>query len=197
MESAERGDVVHAKAVLRRRLIAARRARPVELLRRDSARLADVALRGFPASIRTIAAYAAFGTEPDTRPLIDMLRQRGVRVLLPVLLPDGDLDWAIYEGWDALVPGLRGLREPTGPKLGVDAVAEADAVLVPALAVDRTGRRLGRGGGSFDRALCRVDRSRTLALVHDDEVLAEVPAEAHDRRVGGALTPSGLLIFRD
>jgi 5-formyltetrahydrofolate cyclo-ligase len=67
-------------------------------------------------------------------------------------------------------------------------------VLVPALAVDRSGRRLGRGGGSFDRALCRVDRSRTLALVYDDEVLDEIPAEPHDCRVGGILTPSGLLV---
>jgi 5-formyltetrahydrofolate cyclo-ligase len=138
MESAERDDVVHAKAALRRRLIAARRARPVELLRRDSARLADVAMQSLPASITVVAAYAAFGTEPDTRALIDALRLRGLRVLLPVLLPDGDLDWALYEGWDRLVPGLRGLLEPAGPKLGVHAVAEADLVLVPALAVDRT-----------------------------------------------------------
>jgi 5-formyltetrahydrofolate cyclo-ligase len=195
METADRPDAVHAKAALRRRLLAARKARPVEVLRQDSDRIAEVALQGLPASITVAAAYAAFGTEPDTRPLLDALRLRGVRVLLPVLLPDGDLDWATYEGWDRLVPGLRGLREPAGPKLGVQAVAEADVVLVPALAVDRAGRRLGRGGGSFDRALCRVDCSRALAIVYDDEVLAEVPAEPHDCRIGGAITPARLLTF--
>lgn len=71
----------------------------------------------------------------------------------------------------------------------------ADVVLAPALAVDRLGRRLGRGGGSFDRALARVDPRRALAVVYDDEVLDHIPAEPHDQRVGGALTPSALLRF--
>ena len=88
--------------------------------------------------------------------LLRDLAAAGKRVILPVLLPDGDLDWAVYAGDDSLAPARLGLLEPTGPRLGVDAVATADVVLVPGLAVSTTGDRLGRGGGSYDRALGRV-----------------------------------------
>jgi 5-formyltetrahydrofolate cyclo-ligase len=174
-------------------MLAARRGRSVGARREDAERLAAVGLAPLPPGARVVAAYAAFGTEPGTRPLIEALHTGGVRVLLPVLLPDGDLDWAPFEGWEALVPGLRGLLQPASPPRGIEAIAAVDLAFVPALAVDRAGRRLGRGGGSFDRALCRADRSRTVAVVYDDEVIAEVPTEPHDCRVGGALTPSGLV----
>jgi 5-formyltetrahydrofolate cyclo-ligase len=111
-------------------------------------------------------------------------------VLLPVLLPDNDLDWAAYTGH--LPAGPRGLLEPTGPRLGVDAVRTAGLVVVPALAVDRRGMRMGRGAGSYDRVLARLDPSvPVVALLHDGELLDEVPAEPHDRPVDAALTPSG------
>src|SRR6201989_3510060 len=95
----------------------------------------------------TIAAYYSVGTEPDTRGLVYALWKRGTYVLLPLLRPDGDLDWASYEGPDSLVDGPRGLREPGEPPRGIDAVARADAVLVPALAVDPAGRRRRRRRG--------------------------------------------------
>src|ERR1051326_6080019 len=104
----------------------------------------------------TIAAYYSVGAEPDTRGLVFALYKRGTYVLLPLLRPDGDLDWASYEGPDSLALGPKGLREPAEPPRGVDAVRRADVVLAPALAVDRAGNRLGRGGGSYDRALARV-----------------------------------------
>ena len=105
---------------------------------------------------RTVAAYVSVGREPGTRPLLEALRARGVRVLLPVLLPDNDLDWGVYEGAEQLVRAGRGLLEPAGPRLGPEAVTEADAVLLPGLAVDGQGIRLGRGGGSYDRVLARL-----------------------------------------
>jgi len=135
------------------------------------------------------------GTEPDTRPLLDALVGRGLSVLLPILLPDCDLDWASYSGWASLVPVPRGLLEPPGARLGVEAVREADLVLVPGLAVDHLGRRLGRGGGSYDRVLARVSRERSFVVVYDEEVLNEIPVLPHDRPVGGALTPSRVLRF--
>jgi len=184
-----------AKAELRRQLIAARKARPSTRRADDARRLAEVGLGALPAGASTVAAYAAVGTEPDSRPLIDALRSRGLRVLLPVLLPDGDLDWAPYPGWASLVPGPHGLLEPPGPGLGPDAVQDAVLVLVPGLAVDRRGRRLGRGGGSYDRVLARIPRARSLVVVYDEEVLDEVPVLPHDRPVGGALTPSRILKF--
>jgi 5-formyltetrahydrofolate cyclo-ligase len=142
----------------------------------------------------TIAAYVSMGTEPGTGLLLDALVERGTRVILPVLQPDNDLDWAVHTG--AFRPARRGLLEPAGPLLGADAVATADVVLVPGLAVSGTGERLGRGGGSYDRALGRVPVGTPVwVLVYDDEVGAPVPVEPHDRPVTGAATPSGILRF--
>jgi 5-formyltetrahydrofolate cyclo-ligase len=115
-------------------------------------------------------------------------------VLLPILQADDDLDWALYEGPNSLARVARGLLEPTGEPLGVDAVLFCDAILVPGLAVDRSGTRLGRGGGSFDRVLARVaGQVFTCVLLHDGEVLdLPVPRTSHDVRVAAAATPSAL-----
>jgi 5-formyltetrahydrofolate cyclo-ligase len=138
----------------------------------------------------TVAAYYSIGSEPDTRGLVYALWKRGTYVLLPLLRPDGDLDWASYEGPESLVPGPRGLREPSEQPRGVGAVARADVVLVPALAVDRQGNRLGRGGGSFDRALARVGPLiPVIALLYDGELVDRVPAEGHDTPVRAVVRP--------
>ncbi len=142
----------------------------------------------------TVAAYVSVGTEPGTGPLLEALASLGRRVILPVVLPDLDLDWAVYDGPGSLERARRGLLEPIGRRLGVDAVATADVVLTPGLAVDRTGTRLGQGGGCYDRALSRVPVGTfTCTLLYDGEVLDEVPAAPHDRRVTAAVTPAGLI----
>ena len=144
----------------------------------------------------TVAAYVSVGTEPGTGPLLEALVAAGKRVLLPVLLPDNDLDWAAYTGPTGLLPAGRGLLEPAGPRLGVDAVATADVVLTPGLAVDSSGMRLGRGGGSYDRALRRVPLGTFVCtLLYDGERVDVVPAEPHDRRVAAAVTPGGVRRF--
>lgn len=151
------------------------------------------------ADAATVAAYVSVGREPGTRPLLDALHTRGVRVLLPVLLPDDDLDWAAYEGADGLAHGRRGLLEPSGPRLGRSAVTHADVVLLPGLAVDTYGTRLGRGGGSYDRVLARLEeagaRPPLVVLLYDHEVLPDVPGEEHDRPVLAAVTPSAVHRF--
>ena len=82
------------------------------------------------------------------------------------------------------MPGRLGLLEPAGPRLGLDAIATADVVLVPGLAVSATGLRLGRGGGCYDRALGRVPVGTfTCVLLNDEEVGRAVPVEPHDRPV--------------
>ena len=144
----------------------------------------------------TVAAYVSIGTEPGTGLLLDALAAAGKRVVLPVLLPDGDLDWAAYDGAASLAPARLGLLEPVGRRLGVDAVATADVVLVPGLAVDDTGLRLGRGGGSYDRALGRVPVGTfTCVLLHEGETEQRVSAEPRDRRVTAAVTPAGVVRF--
>lgn len=184
-------DVQRRKAELRAQILARRSARPADQ-RSAAGKLIRDAVLGAPQvqMAGTIAAYYSVGTEPDTRGLVYALWKRGSYVLLPVLRPDGDLDWASFEGPDSLVPGPRGLRQPGEPPRGVDAVARADAVLVPALAVDAAGRRLGRGGGSYDRALARVGPLVPLiALVYDDELVEHVPVEDHDVPVRATVTP--------
>jgi 5-formyltetrahydrofolate cyclo-ligase len=155
------------------------------------------------ARARTVAAYVSVGSEPGTRALLDALRARGVRVLLPTLLPDNDLDWGEYAGPDSLARvqhvGKMALFEPSGTRLGPDAVTTADVVLLPGLAVDARGMRLGRGGGSYDRVLARLERAgarpRLVVLLYDTEVVAHVPVEAHDKPVHAVVTPSGVRHF--
>jgi 5-formyltetrahydrofolate cyclo-ligase len=179
------------KGTLRRRQVAARTAMP-DSIRNESSRLIRDHVLEMPqvTSAGTIAAYYSVGTEPDTRGLIFALWKRGSYVVLPVLLPDGDLDWASYEGPDSLAPGPRGVLQPVEPVRGIGTVARADVVLVPALAVDVRGRRLGRGGGSYDRALARVGpQVPTIALLYDSELLPSVPAEEHDQPVRAVARP--------
>jgi len=140
----------------------------------------------------TIAAYAAVAEEPPTRPLLDALVAQRVRVILPIVGDDGSLDWAPYDGWDALATTRWGLLEPTGRPLGETALEHAALVVVPALAVDRAGHRLGRGRGFYDRALSNVARERRVAVVYASEFVDRMPVEPHDQDVGWALTPDGL-----
>jgi 5-formyltetrahydrofolate cyclo-ligase len=179
------------KAALRARLLAARAELPAERRTAAGRAIRDAVLdRPEVQMAGTIAAYCSVGAEPDTRGLVYALWKRGSYVLLPLLRPDGDLDWASYEGPDSLVRSPRGLLEPGEPPRGPGAVARADAVLVPALAVDRAGNRLGRGGGSYDRALARVGPLvPLLALIYDAELLDHVPAEPHDVKVRAAVSP--------
>jgi len=182
------------KTALRDRLLTERNRRPLTELG-ESARAIAEHLVAAPEVRRaaTVAVYVSVGTEPGTGPLLESLAATGKRVVLPVLLPDGDLDWAVYDGPASLVPARLGLLEPTGPRLGPDSVATADVVLVPALAVDRSGVRLGRGGGSYDRALARVPEGTFVcALLYDGELLDEVPHADHDRRVTAVVTPRGV-----
>ena len=178
-------DLAAAKASLRARLLAARRDLSPEERAAAGRELRDAVLDLPEMQMAgTVAAYVSVGTEPDTRGLLFALWKRGTYVLLPVLLPDGDLDWASYEGPDSLAPGTRGLLEPTESRRGVTAITSADLILVPAVAVDRAGRRLGRGGGSYDRALARVGAAiQTVALLYDGELVARVPAGPHDHSV--------------
>lgn len=182
-----------AKTAVRDRLLTTRHRRPLAELGEAARALAEhLMARPEVRRAATVAAYVSVGAEPGTGPLLDALSGAGKRVMLPVVLPDLDLDWAVHEG--ELVPARRGLLEPAGPRLGPDAIATADVVLVPGLAVSRGGMRLGRGGGCYDRALGRVPVGTfTCVLLYDDEVGVEVPVEPHDRPVGFAATPSGVV----
>ena len=189
--SVGQNDVTVAKRSLRARLLAVRAGMsPAD--RAGAAAAVCERLLELPevAAARVVAAYVGVGTELPTKPLLDTLTARGVRVLLPVLLPGGALAWGAYDG--TLVAGRHGLLEPPTRDAGL---AEADAVVVPGVAYDRSGRRLGRGGGSYDRALATVGVP-VVGIALDGEVVDEVPVAGHDRRVDVVVTPTRVLRTR-
>ena len=140
----------------------------------------------------TVAAYVPVGAEPGSVAFLDALRERGCTVLLPVVPsgPPAPLDWVRYDARDSLARGRFGLLEPTGSRLGVDAVSAADVVFVPALAVARTGVRLGRGAGYYDRSIDGI-RATLVGIVYDHELVDDLPADTYDVPMGWALTPGG------
>lgn len=188
-----------AKRALRSRLRAERRARPGKHRRLDAEALAVTVLE-LPelSSAGCVTVYASTSTEPGTGPLRAALRASGIRVLLPVVQPEGVLDWAEDDGGPLRrTPGVGG-DEPTGRRLGPRAIGMADAVLAPALAVDTLGQRLGQGAGFFDRALRMVGPGAPVfAIVHEFEVfdaaVEPLPVELHDVRVDAVVTPRGCL----
>jgi 5-formyltetrahydrofolate cyclo-ligase len=182
------------KAALRRRIRAQRARRTPGERAVQGGALAGIALE-LPEiqAAHCVALYASTPTEPQTGPLREALRRQGVGVVLP-LVRDGGLEWAWDTGTDLVPSPGRGGAEPSGPSLGSRGLSAADVVLVPALAVDTLGTRLGQGGGYYDAALPRLDPGvPVFAVVHDEEVLdaaVEVlPSEPHDVPVDGALTP--------
>jgi 5-formyltetrahydrofolate cyclo-ligase len=192
-------SIPEAKNNLRQRLSAARRARGEE--DRQAARTANSDhLFARLSTLGCIAAYLPLPTEPLAADLLDQLALR-CRVLVPLVVGAAPLDWCAYPVESRR--GALGIDEPVGPSLGPNAIAQADAVLVPALAVDPAGHRLGRGGGHYDRTLelqgrlSAADRSPAInrsavriAVLYDDELLESVPYDDLDQLVQATVTPS-------
>lgn len=144
---------------------------------------------------KAITCYMPINGEPDTRPFLTWAVEQGVQVLLPRSREDGKLEWAelrdSHQDDKVLQPGLFGILEPTGMPVTSHQLKEVDLMLVPAAAVDTSGSRLGWGRGYFDKVLAATPpKIPVYAVVHDDEILMQVPTETHDRPVTGAVTPS-------
>ena len=184
------GAAALAKTALRERLLARRLARPAPERAAAADAVASALVRGLT-GIATLAAFVPDPEEPGAGRLPAAYAGLGATVLLPVVPPTGRvLDWAVDTG--AFEIGRYGLTQPVGPRLGAAAIGAADAVVVPALAVDRSGIRLGRGGGYYDRALLHARPGAVLVtVVFDDERVDELPAEVHDRPVDAVVTPAG------
>jgi 5-formyltetrahydrofolate cyclo-ligase len=188
-----------SKSLFRSELIQARRAVPADVRQSESEQLCGH-LQQVVDGADIVCAYVPMGTEPGSPDILDVLSSLCGTVLLPVarIGPDGEylpLQWGRYKP-EGLVGGLFGTQEPAPEPnarwLPPSAVASAEVVLVPALAVDRRGVRLGRGGGFYDRSLvlCRPG-ARLVAVVRDGELVEELPGESHDVPMTHALTPGG------
>lgn len=141
---------------------------------------------------RRVTCFVSIGAEPDTSGFLAWAREHGVEVLLPRVVAEGEMEWALLDDRE-LVPGAFGVPEPQGAGLAHDELGTVDLMLVPAAALDRSGTRLGWGRGFFDRALAAIHREQStappvFAVVYEDEIFDELPAEPHDHPVGGAVT---------
>jgi len=180
-----------SKDALRQQVLRSREQRGAEQRLMVADAIASHLLAAAFVQVDRIAAYLSMGTEPGTGPLITALLKRGVEVIVPVGTEDHDLDWVVF---DPAAPTRRsgiGVPEPEGPRLGREGLLAAGFVIVPAIAVDHHGHRLGRGGGYYDRELVGVT-APVCAIVHANELVETVPHEPHDVPVQMAVTETGL-----
>lgn len=146
-----------------------------------------LSLPAFQAAER-IFAYCSVVPEVDTHAILAQARRRGKTVALPVTQPDGKMQFARYDG--ALVPGRFGIPQPPH-SAQIMLPQPCDLMLIPALAYDRTGRRLGRGGGYYDRFLAHADCC-TVGLIRAAFLLDALPAEWNDVPVSAVITEGGV-----
>lgn len=190
-------SIAEAKRAARRPLLASRARRsPAQRAVVDEALAAHLLALPSIARAARVAAYRSMAGEPGTAALLDGLVARGTTVLLPVTHDDGTLAWVEHDPAATTRRSRLGVDEPVGPAVGEGALGGVEVVVLPALAVDHHGRRLGRGAGYYDRALASLTGRRPLlvALVHADELVPEVPHEEHDVPVDVVVTENG--VFR-
>jgi len=191
-------EVEDAKEILRKAIRTNRQSRSERLRKEAAAAIADV-VETIPevAAATCVATYAARPAEPGTTEMLERLSARGVRVLLPVLGAGLQRDWAEYDGpADLQVRAPGRPPEPGTAALGPEALALADVIVAPALAVDSRGVRLGQGGGWYDRALEHTrPGAKVVAVVFPEEVYdaadRPLPVEPHDKPVHAVATPHG------
>jgi 5,10-methenyltetrahydrofolate synthetase len=177
-------DPITDKKSLRREMIARRDALSRGELARIAARLAD-RLAALPeyAAARSILSTMAIGSEWSTRPFLDRARADGKTVVLPrVTPPPRRLEiHAVEDIEHDLVPGVWDIPEPDPARCRKVDLADVDFALVPALAVDSAGYRLGYGAGYFDRLLAgRGARPFCVSALPPAFLVASLPHEAHD-----------------
>ena len=187
------GELKRAKREVRRRVLAARDATDPADRERAAAAIADRVLE-LPELVaaRTVLAFSSFGSELSTMPLIEALTGRGVLVGLPVIVGE-DLVARSWRPGEPTTEASFGALEPSGGDV-IDPSA-FDVIVTPAVAVDRTGRRVGYGGGFYDRFLprTRTDAFRVAVVLPEQLVREDLPAGAFDLRVHAIVTPEEVI----
>lgn len=182
-------DVVDAKQMVRGVL----RDRRSKLTAKDVENFAPVfadTILDFAADAKNISLYVSVKNEPDTLLAIAALHERGVRILLPKLGPGLARMWAEYTSDDLVVEAPGRPPSPRGEALPSEAVEEADVIIVPALAVNHRGSRIGQGGGWYDRMLKQNVTSKVGALIYPWEFMDRpLPHDEQDVPIPFVLLP--------
>ncbi|SDS33784.1 5-formyltetrahydrofolate cyclo-ligase [Agrococcus carbonis] len=191
--SDDEAAIEDAKRALRRRLRSERAERGPGWSAERSAQLtANLERLTTELGARTVSAYLSTPDEPDTRGYLAWAAEQGIRVLLPVIRPDGLLDWAEHDGTETIEATL-GMPEPTSDALPPTELESVDLMLIPATAAGRDGSRLGGGRGFFDKTIAAMRECPPVyAVVHDEELFDSVPHAGYDQPVDGVVTPSGI-----
>jgi 5-formyltetrahydrofolate cyclo-ligase len=135
-----------------------------------------------------VALYAAFDGEVPTRPLFDALGSLSIARLFP-RIEAGAMAWARVCDWESLAPGTLGILEPSAAPEDLHA---SDVVFVPGIAFDRSGWRLGRGGGHYDQAFAtRAESPWLVGVGYSFQWVEEVPHDSRDRRMDAIVTEHG------
>jgi 5-formyltetrahydrofolate cyclo-ligase len=143
---------------------------------------------------RSVSCYLSTPMEPGTRRFVTGAIDRGIRVLLPIMRPDGLLDWVVADPDAPEHEASLGVTEPEGELLGPIAVGDVDLMIIPAASVDRTGMRLGWGRGYFDKTIGSMEKPPPVyAVIYDSEFVDELPRDVHDQYVTGVVTPTRTL----
>lgn len=178
------------KTALRRTALLARRSLPDEQRRAAAERVVErlAAMRPLR-NARTVLLYAAMADELDITGVVPRLREAGIRTLFPRVRGER-LELVAASDLLNLTLGYRGVREPVGPSIGPEAV---DVAIVPGVAFDVHGGRLGHGGGHYDRLLAALPDDRlTIGVCFACQVVPRVPRQEHDRSVELVVTESGV-----
>lgn len=176
------------KKNLRREMLAKRDGLTRDEIQTKSIRVADrlLALEAYSRAER-IFTFLSFGSELDTRPIVEAALADGKTVIVPrVNRETKALDLYEIKGYDGLVPGGYGILEPTDDHVRVSE-NDVDLILVPGVAFDEEGGRLGYGAGFYDKILSKT-RAALVALCFELQVVPEVPREPHDIPVPLILT---------
>jgi 5-formyltetrahydrofolate cyclo-ligase len=187
------------KATVRARIRGERQARAADARAASATAIAAQARALLPDGPVTVTCFLSMPAEPGTDPLITRLHESGHRVLVP-RIRGRELDWVELHDDSSLTPGPLGIREPQGTAQDPAQLSSTAVMFIPAIAVDQSGRRLGQGGGYYDRVLAGVPLHMDggplrVAVLYDEEILDHVPAEPHDCRVDAVVTPSGVVRF--
>ncbi len=155
-------------------------------------RLAEAFLAAVPLQAdAVVSGYWPFADEIDPRPLLAALHDRGHRLCLPVTVTGEPLSFRAWTPGEALVPGPFDTREPAPEK----AALRPDCLLVPLLAVDGEGYRLGYGGGFYDRTLAALGDAISVGLAFSFQVCQRLPRAAHDSPLDWLVSEDGAKRF--